>query len=45
MPSSTIHTFIRYDGNKFNEYNNFKDKFNFDNIKKYNRTILWNSIN
>lgn len=31
--SSVSHMLIKYDGNKFNEYNNFKDKFNFDNIK------------
>lgn len=33
MPSGTIHTFIRYDGNKFNEYRNFKDYIKYDNIK------------
>ena len=33
MPSGTIHTLIKYDGNKFNEYRDFKDYIKYDNIK------------
>jgi hypothetical protein len=33
MPSSTIHTLMSYAGNKFNEYENFKDKIKFDGIR------------
>jgi hypothetical protein len=33
MVPNIIHTIIKYDGNKFHEYNNFKDYINYDNIK------------
>ena len=32
MPAGVIHTFIPYDGNKYNEYSNFKDSITYDNI-------------
>ena len=33
MSSGTIHTLVRYDGNKFNEYHNFKDYIDYENIR------------